>query len=121
MDKMTELQNEALAAATEHIREQRKKTQQGKLKIICLSICGCVAIISATVLACFAIYTQQQTIIEQQYALNMQYAQLMEYIGNADIVTETTNEEDSGDGGVAIAGDENTVVGGDLNGNRKID
>ena len=110
MSKMEELQNEAIAAAAEHIREQRKKSENMKLKIICLTIFACVVVISAAFLGCFAIYSQQQTIIEQQYALNMQYASLIEYLSNAEVTTETI---DGSGGGVAakIEGSNNTIGG----------
>lgn len=117
MDKMTELQNEALAAATEHIKQQRKRNECNHLKIICLTIIICVGLISAAVLGCFAIYSQQETIREQQYALNMQYASLMDLLSGAEITETTTNEADSGDGGTAVAGENNTVVWGDMSGN----
>lgn len=112
---INELQNAALEAATEHIRGQRKENKMSRMKIYCLTVILCVLIVCASVVACFTIYSQQQTIIEQQYALNMQYAGLLDYVAGAEI-TEETNTADSGDGGIAVAGDENTVVGGDMNG-----
>lgn len=115
MSNMEELQNEAIAAAAEHIREQRKKSENMRLKIICLTIFACVVVISAAFLGCFAIYSQQQTIIEQQYALNMQYASLIEYLSNAEVTTTTTETVDSGGGGVAakIEGSNNVIGGGE--------
>lgn len=89
-DKMTELQNEALNAATEHIREQRKKSENMRLKIKCLTAVICVLIVTLGVVVCFAINAQQETIREQQYAMNMQYAQLMEYIANAEVTSTET-------------------------------
>lgn len=114
MDKMTELQNEALAAATEHIKQQRKRNECNHLKIICLTVVVCVGLVSSAILGCFAIYTQQETIREQQYALNMQYASLMEYISNAEITTEKDVAEAGGDGSIAVVGDGNTTAGGDI-------
>lgn len=114
-NKIAELQAEAIEAATQHIREQRKANENMKIKVYCLTALLIVAIICATVIACFSIYTQQQTIIEQQYALNMQYAGLMDYISGAEVITETVDTGD-GDNGTALIGDGNTVVGGDLNG-----
>lgn len=115
---INELQNAALSAAVDHIKDQREANRTYRLKTYCLTVFACILVICATALAGFAIYSQQKTIIEQQYALNMQYAQLMEYVANAEITTETvTNEADSGEGGTAVAGNNNTVVGGDLNGN----
>lgn len=114
-NKIQELQAEAIEAATQHIREQRKANENMKIKVYCLTALLIVAMVCATVIACFYIYAQQQTIIEQQYALNMQYAGLLDYVSGAEI-TEETNTADSGDGGIAVAGDKNTVVGGDMNG-----
>lgn len=112
---VTELQNEAIKTATEHIKEQREISKTLKLKVYCLTAFACVVVICATVVGCFAIYSQQQTIIEQQYALNMQYASLMEYVAGAEITHETAETGD-GDNGTAFVGDGNTVVGGDING-----
>lgn len=113
--KINELQNEAIAAATDHIREQRKKNENTRIIAYCLAILIGIAMICGTILACIAIIEQQNTIREQQYALNMQYAGLLDYVAGAEITEETTTA-DSGDGGIAVAGDENTVVGGDMNG-----
>lgn len=106
--KINELQNEAIAAATDHIREQRKKNANIRLIAYCVTIVACVAIVCATILGVY-------TIREQQYALNMQYASLIDYVSGAEITT-TTSEADSGDGGLAVAESGNTVVGGDMNG-----
>lgn len=115
--KIDELKSEAIATATEHIREQRKRGQNIKTIAACLTVLLAVAMICATVLGCFAIVKQQETIIEQQYALNMQYASLMDLLYGAEVTTETTtNEADAGDGGTAVAGENNTVVWGDANG-----
>ena len=116
MDEMTTLQNEALNAATEHIRGQRKQAENYKLKIVCLTVALCVAMICASVIGCFAIYSQQQTIIEQQYALNMQYAGLMDLLSGAEVTTETETIDGS-DGGVAakIEGDNNSISAGGSN------
>lgn len=111
--KINELQNEAIAAATDHIREQRKKNENTRIIAYCLAILIGIAMICGTILACIAIIEQQNTIREQQYALNMQYAGLLEIISGAEI-TESTAE--SGDGGTAIAGEGNTFIGGDVNG-----
>ena len=97
MDKMTELQNEALAAATEHIKQQRQRNACNRLKIICLTVIICVVVFCVSILGCYAIYAQQQTIIEQQYALNMQYASLMDLMSGAEITTEIETI-DSSDG-----------------------
>ena len=82
-----------------------------KVKLYCLTAIVCVLIVCVSVVACFAIHTQQQTIIEQQYALNMQYAGLLDYISGAEITTETI---DGSDGGVAakIEGDGNSISAG---------
>lgn len=107
--------NAAIEAATEHIREQRKTAENLRIKVYCLTALLIVAMICAAVVGCFAIYAQQQTIIDQQYALNMQYAGLMDYISGSEVITETVDTGD-GDNGTAFIGDGNTVVGGDLNG-----
>ena len=114
---INELQNAALEAATEHIRGQRKENKLTKTKLYCITVFSCVLIICAAFVACFAIHSQQKTITEQQYALNMQYAGLLDLIYGAEITNETiTNEADSGDGGTAVAGENNTVVWGDMRG-----
>lgn len=112
---ITDLQNAAIEAATQHIKGQREENRMAKIKLYCMTTIACVMIFCAAVVACFTIHTQHQTIIEQQYALNMQYASLMEYIAGAEVTTET-NTADADDGGTAVAGDSNTVVGGDMNG-----
>lgn len=112
---INELQNEAIAAAAEHIREQRKKNAHLRLIICCLTVLLIVAMICATVLGVTAICKQQQTIIEQQYALNMQYAGLLDLMSGAEITSEYVDTGD-GDNGTAFIGDGNTVAGGDLNG-----
>lgn len=111
-EKISELQNEALEAAAEHIRQQRTKNANSRLIAVCLTCLLVVAIICATVLGCTAIMAQQETIREQQYALNMQYASLMEYVAGAEIITETA--EADGDGSISVAGDGNTTAGGDV-------
>lgn len=109
---IVDLQNDAIEAATKHIKGQREANRMAKLKLYCLTAFACVAVICAAVVACFTIHSQQMTIIEQQYALNMQYASLMEYVAGADVTTEFA---DSGDNGTAIVGDGNMVAGGDVN------
>lgn len=114
---ISELQNAALETAAQHIRGQREANQTSKVKLYCLTAFACIVVICAAIVACFSIYSQHQTIIEQQYALNMQYSSLMEYVAGAEVTTETTSNEAQADvGGTAIAGNDNTVVGGDLNG-----
>ena len=115
--QLSDLQNEALAAATEHIREQRKRNANSQMIAVCLTCLLIVAIICATVLGCTAITAQQETIREQLYSINMQYTALSDLLYGAEITTEEyTTEADSGEGGTAIAGDGNFFVGGDLNG-----
>lgn len=112
---INELQNEAIAAAAEYIREQRKKNANTRVIAYCLTLLLIVAMICATVLGVTAICKQQQTIIEQQYALNMQYAGLLDLMSGAEITTETHTADSEGDG-IAIAGTDNVVIGGDNNG-----
>lgn len=108
------VESEVMYSAADHIKNQRKKIEIDRLKIICLTAFASVAVICAAVVACFAIYTQQQTIIEQQCALNMQYAALTDLLSGAEITTETENIDGS-DGGIAakIEGDNNSIGGGD--------
>lgn len=113
--QLTDLQNEALEAATEHIREQRKRNANSRMIAICLTCLLIVAIICATVLGCTAITAQQETIREQQYALNMQYAGLLDLFYGSEITTEYA-ETGEGDSGTAIVGDGNYWYGGDYNG-----
>lgn len=108
--------NGAIEAATEHIKEQRNKVKLLRLRTYCLTCVLCVLVVCASAVGCFAIYSQHQTIVEQQYALNMQYASLMEYVAGADVTT--TYHADSGENGTAILGDGNMIAGGDVNGNR---
>ena len=113
-DTLDDLKNEAIAAATQHIRDQRKRMVNIKVIAVCVTILLGVAMVCGAVVTRYSIKAQQDTIIEQQYALNMQYAQLMEYVAGAEI-TENTAESD-GDGSVSVAGDGNITAGGDVNG-----
>lgn len=107
----------ALKDATKRIQKDKRAHELKKLALVCLTVVLVAACVCACVVGCYTVKAQQETIIEQQYALNMQYAQLMEYVAGAEITTETTtNEADAGAGGTAVAGNDNTVVGGDLNG-----
>ena len=105
----------AVKDATARIRRDKQIHERKKLLTVCVAALLAAAMVCGTVLGCYTVKKQQETIIEQQYALNMQYAQLMEYVAGAEITTET-NTADAGDGGTAVAGDSNTVVGGDMNG-----
>ena len=102
--------NGAIEAATAHIKEQRDRSKLLRLKVYCLTCIVCVLFVCVAAVSCFAIYSQHQTIVEQQYALNMQYASLMEYVAGAEITTETID----GSGGVAakIEGDGNSISSG---------
>lgn len=105
----------AVKDATARIQKDKRAHELKKMLVVCGAVVLVVACICGTVLGCYTIKKQQETIIEQQYALNMQYAQLMEYVSGAEITTET-NTADAGDGGTAVAGEGNMVVGGDVNG-----
>ena len=59
MDELSNLQNEALKTAAEHIKSQRKKSENDRLKIICLTAFASIVVVCAVVVACFAIYSQQ--------------------------------------------------------------
>lgn len=104
----------AVRDATDRIQKDKRAHELKKLSLACLTAVLVVACVCATVLGMFTIRKQQETIIEQQYALNMQYAQLLEYVSGAEITTETeTYEADAGDGGTAVAGNNNTTtIGG---------
>lgn len=116
-EKIKALQNEAIDAAAQHIREQRRRNANARLSAVCLTVLLCVAILCATALGLHAISAQQKVILEQQYALNMQYAGLLDYLKSAEITSETiTREASASGGGTAVAGDGNLVAGGDLNG-----
>lgn len=117
-NKIQELQAEAIDAATQHIREQRKANENMRIKVYCLTVLLIVAMVCATVIACFSIYSQQQTIIEQQYALNMQYSGLLDYVAGAEVTTTTSkyDAQADGEGSIAVAGDGNITAGGDVNG-----
>lgn len=113
--EVIDIQNGAIKSAEEVMRMRKKQYELEKFKYLCICVTLCVALVCASILGCFAIVKQQETILELQYSLNMQYATLSDLLSGAEI-TETTNEADSGDGGTAIAGDNNTYVGGDMNG-----
>ena len=114
-EKVSELQNEALEAAAEHIRQQRNRNANSRLIAVCLTCLLVVVMICATVLGCTAIMAQQETIMEQQYALNMQYAGLSDLLSGAEIVTEYADTGD-GDNGTAVVGDGNVFARGNYNG-----
>ena len=107
----------AVKSATDRIRKDKQIHERKKLLTVCITVLLAVAMVCGTVLGCYTVKKQQETIIEQQYALNMQYAQLMEYVAGAEVTTETETV-DGGDGGTAIKveGDNNTTAGGDVNG-----
>lgn len=105
----------AVEDAASRIQKDKRSHERNKLVIVCVTLLLAVTIVCGTVLGCFAVYKQQETIIEQQHALNMQYASLMEYLANAEVTTETI---DGSGGGVAakIEGDGNTISGGEVAG-----
>lgn len=105
----------AVKDATARIQKDKRAHELKKMLVVCGAIVLVVACICGTVLGCYTIKKQQETIIEQQYALNMQYAQLMEYVAGAEVTHESAETGD-GDNGTAFVGDGNTVVGGDMNG-----
>lgn len=105
----------AVKDATARIQKDKRAHELKKMLIVCGAIVLVAACICGTVLGCYTIKKQQETIIEQQYALNMQYAQLMEYVAGAEVTHESAETGD-GDNGTAFVGDGNTVVGGDMNG-----
>lgn len=105
----------AVQDATNRIQKDKRAHELKKLIIVCMAVVLVVLCICGTVLGCYTIKTQQETILEQQYALNMQYASLMEYVAGAEVTT-TTETIDGSDGGVAakIEGDNNSIsAGGD--------
>lgn len=107
----------AVKDATVRIRRDKQIHERKKLLTVCIAVLLAVAMVCGTVLGCYTVKKQQETIIEQQYALNMQYAQLMEYVAGAEVTTETTSNEANADGGgTAVAGNDNIVAGGDVNG-----
>lgn len=113
---INELQNAAIEAATQHIKGQREENRMAKIKLYFLTAILCTLIVCASVVACFTIHAQQQTIIEQQYALNMQYASLMEYVANADVTRSEYTAQADGEGSISVAGYGNITAGGDVNG-----
>lgn len=103
----------AVHSATDRIEDDKRTHERKKLWIVCLSVLLGLAMVCGTVLACYTVKKQQETIIEQQYALNMQYADLVSLLSGAEI---TTSEEviDGSGGGVAakIEGNGNSISGG---------
>lgn len=114
---LDEIQNMALKQAADEIKAQGQKNKIVSAKAHCLATIVSVLLVCLSIIVCFAIYQQQETIRAQQFALNAQYAQLMEYVSGAEITTVTESyEADAGDGGTAVAGNENEI-GGAVNGN----
>lgn len=103
----------AVQDATSRIQKDKRVHERNKLLIACGTALLGVAMVCGTVLGCYTIKKQQETIVEQQYALNMQYASLMEYVAGAEITTSDEASAD-GDGSIAVAGDDNTTAGGDI-------
>lgn len=106
------MEEEAVKLAIEQIKKERKQAKTKNILIICLSVILCVSIICGTVLAIC-------TIREQQYTLNMQYAQLYDLLVGAEIVCEDEEYDAKSyadNGGVAIANNGDTTIGGDVNG-----
>lgn len=103
----------AVKSATERIRKDKQLHERKKLLTVCITVLLAVAMVCGTVLGCYTVKKQQETIVEQQYALNLQYAQLMEYVAGAEVTT-TTETIDGSDGGVAakIEGDNNSISTG---------
>lgn len=71
-EKVAELQNAALESAATHIKSQNETHLNIRVISCCLAVLLFTAMVCATVLGCYAIWQQQETIREQQYALNMQ-------------------------------------------------
>lgn len=63
----------AVQDATNRIQKDKRAHELKKLIIVCMAVVLVVLCICGTVLGCYTIKTQQETILEQQYALNMQY------------------------------------------------
>lgn len=122
VDELRAIDNTLLAAlkdATESLRREKRKNTTKNVVIVCGFFILMTAIICGTVFGCYTVHKQQTTLIEQQYALNMQYASLMDYVAGAEVTTETESREaNAEDGETAIVGENNTVVGGNLNGER---
>lgn len=115
---MDEQYKDLLGEVSEEMKNRRERAERYKLMTICATVLIAVAMICGTFLGCWAIYHQNQVIIEQQYALNMQFASMSDLLYGAEIVTETTTyEADSGENGTAIVGENTVTVGGDMNGN----
>lgn len=112
---MTEnLKNEVIAAATEHLRSQRKRFLNLRTVAYCLTIVLCVLIVCATVVVCNYHNTQANVILEQQYALSAQYAGLLALLSGAEATSEEYTATADGDGSISVAGEGNIAAGGDV-------
>lgn len=82
-----------------------------KTMIICVAFLLCTAIICGTIFGIIAFR-------EQQWALNSRYNELLYVISGTE---KTVQEANADDGGTAIAGNNNSYVGGDVNGDSEND
>ena len=103
---------EFVAAEGNRQKEKLKmKISLQKAMIICAAFVLCTAIICGTIFGIIAFR-------EQQWALNAQYADMVSLLAGA----ERKVEEAAADNGeTAIAGSNNSYVGGDINGNSESD
>lgn len=110
---MGETEKEAIKTATNYIKKQKKKNINTRFIAGCIAVFACVCVICGSVIVCFAIHAQQETIREQQYTINMQYNDLLSLLYGSEIITTDEIIDGSG-GGVAakIDGDGNTISGG---------
>lgn len=112
---MTEnLKNEVIAAATEHLRLQRKRVLNLRTVAYCIAIVLCVLMVCATVIVCNYHNTQANVILEQQYALNAQYAGLLDLLSGAEVTREEYTATADGDESISVAGEGNIAAGGDV-------
>lgn len=102
----------AVKDAAAKLRKERRKDEIQKVMLVCGTILIVVLMVCATVLV-------SHTISEQQETIRMQYFAISDLFYGAEIVSEEySSEATAEDGGTAIAGDNNMLIGGDMNGNR---
>lgn len=91
----------------------RDKQKTYRLAVICLSVLLAICIICGTIIAV-------RTIDKMQETINIQFIQMHNLLSGAETITETYSYNADSDGsGTAVAGDNNTVISGDVDGESK--
>lgn len=100
----------AIKDASAKLRKERHRNEIRKVMLVC----GTIALVA--LMACITMLVAH-TISEQQDTIRFQYQALSDLLYGAEIVTEEySSEATADDGGTAIVGDNNMLIGGDMNG-----